>query len=190
MTKKAKTAKTTLTIEVRYNPDVTDPESLAVAADRLLETVLSTPEILDEYDNPRFGEFLVACPLYSLTIDGPLFRRQRGLLENLLGAVLRGTPRAPEPDDKELLAGTIELLDAIADQAHDRHGIDCLEPDDERCDCELPGYFCSGVPGIIARMEDGKLAPGAVVNRCDLCQRYPSDEAALEKLRELNLVPP
>jgi hypothetical protein len=33
------------------------------------------------------------------------------------------------------------------------------------------------------------LAEGAKVNRCDLCQRYPSDEAALEKLRQLDLVP-
>ena len=47
------------------------------------------------------------------------------------------------------------------------------EPDgeDEPCECEKPGYFCSGVPG-----------------RCDLCQRYPSDAAALEKLRELGYV--
>ena len=46
------------------------------------------------------------------------------------------------------------------------------------------------VPGILAHMENGHLAEGAVVNRCDLCQRYPSDEAAFEKLRELGHVPP
>jgi hypothetical protein len=57
----------------------------------------------------------------------------------------------------------------------------------EICDCELPGYFCSGVPGIIAQMQDGQLASGAQVERCDLCQRYPSDEAAAQKLIELGL---
>ena len=55
----------------------------------------------------------------------------------------------------------------------------------ELCDCELPGHFYSGVPGIIARFVDGQLAPDAAVERCDACERYPSDEAALEKLREL-----
>ncbi len=59
-----------------------------------------------------------------------------------------------------------------------------------RCECEKPGFFCSGVPGILAHMENGRLAEGAQVNRCDLCQRYPSDEAAFEKLRELGRVPP
>ena len=86
-----------------------------------------------------------------------------------------------------MLEGLLELTDAIADQAHDRHGIDCLlaDEDDDRCECEKPGFFCSGVPGILAHMEDGHLAEGAQVNRCDLCQRYPSDEAAFERLREL-----
>ena len=55
------------------------------------------------------------------------------------------------------------------------------------CECELPGYFHSGVPGILAHTENHRLAPGAVAERCDLCQRYESDEAALEKLRELGI---
>ena len=93
----------------------------------------------------------------------------------------------------------LSLTDDIADQAHDRHCIDCLldeaplaaaRDDDDRCECEKPGFFCSGVPGILARMKHGRLAEGAVVNRCDICQRYPSDEAAAEKLRELGHVPP
>lgn len=53
-------ARTTLILDVEYDDQVTDPESLASAADRLLATVLSTPEILDEYANPHFGEFSVA----------------------------------------------------------------------------------------------------------------------------------
>jgi hypothetical protein len=57
----------------------------------------------------------------------------------------------------------------------------------ERCECELPGYFCSGVPGILAHLEDdGSLAPDAAVERCGLCERYPTDEAAREHLREMH----
>ena len=59
----------------------------------------------------------------------------------------------------------------------------------EPCECEKPGYFCSGVPGIIAHVENGRLAQGAKVERCDLCQRYPSDQAALKKLQELGIAP-
>ena len=51
--------KTTLTVEVEYDPAKTDPEGLACAMDRLLETALSTPDILSEYGNPTVGEFLV-----------------------------------------------------------------------------------------------------------------------------------
>jgi hypothetical protein len=59
------------------------------------------------------------------------------------------------------------------------------------CDCELPGSYRTGVPGILARVEDGRLVPGAKVERCDVCQRYPSDEAALARLHELGIpVPP
>lgn len=51
---------TTLTVDIDYNDDLTDPEGLAAAMDHLLETALSTPGILDEYGNPRVGEFFVA----------------------------------------------------------------------------------------------------------------------------------
>ena len=51
--------KTTLSVEIEYNPATTDPEGLACAMDRLLETALSTPDILSEYGNPKVGEFLV-----------------------------------------------------------------------------------------------------------------------------------
>jgi hypothetical protein len=64
---------------------------------------------------------------------------------------------------------------------------DCKTPREPRCDCELPGLFRTGVPGILARVENGRLVPGAKVERCDLCQQYPSDEAALAKLRELGV---
>ena len=57
----------------------------------------------------------------------------------------------------------------------------------EPCECEQPGHFRSGIPGILAHLENGRLVPGASVERCDLCQRYPSDEAALQRLVELGI---
>ncbi len=48
----------TLTVDVDYNPAMTDPESLASAMDTLLETALSTPGILDDYGDPVVGEFV------------------------------------------------------------------------------------------------------------------------------------
>jgi len=54
--------KTILTLEVEYDPSITDPEGLATAMDRLLETACSTPGILGEYGNPKLDEFLVAVP--------------------------------------------------------------------------------------------------------------------------------
>ena len=55
---------------------------------------------------------------YALHIDGPLLRRQR---EWLLGLTERTTK-----DDRDHLEGILSLLDEIADQAHDRHGIASL----------------------------------------------------------------
>ncbi len=43
----------------------------------------------------------------------------------------------------------------------------------EPCECEQPGMFHSGVPGVLVAMKDGRIVPGAVVERCDFCQRYP-----------------
>lgn len=64
--------RTILTIQIDYDPDVTDPEGLAVAMDRLLETAISIPGVLDEYGNPTLGEFYVLAPsrfgVYALNI--------------------------------------------------------------------------------------------------------------------------
>lgn len=49
----------TLTVTVTYDPAVTDPEALASAMDKLVETATSTPGILSEYGDPSLGEFLV-----------------------------------------------------------------------------------------------------------------------------------
>jgi hypothetical protein len=59
----------TLKVEVLYDPEVTDAESLASALDTLMETALSTPGILDEYGVVDVGDF------YVLT-DKPVRRRR------------------------------------------------------------------------------------------------------------------
>lgn len=56
------------------------------------------------------------------------------------------------------------------------------------CECEAPGYYCSGVPGVLAHLSSGRLAGGAIVERCDVCQRFPTDSAALGELRRRGIV--
>jgi hypothetical protein len=53
-------------------------------------------------------------------IDGPLFRSQRELILELIesGEILTS--------DIRILEGLQNLLDAVADIAHDEYGIDCL----------------------------------------------------------------
>jgi hypothetical protein len=48
-----------LYLDVDYDESVTDAEGVANALDTLLETAMSTPEILDEYGNPDVGAFYV-----------------------------------------------------------------------------------------------------------------------------------
>ena len=59
------------------------------------------------------------------------------------------------------------------------------------CECELPGFFCCGVPGALAHFDNdngnGRLAQGAKVERCDTCQRLASDAEALQYLCDLGL---
>jgi hypothetical protein len=52
------TATAKLEVEVTYDPEVTDPEGLATALDRLLGHALSTPGIFEDYGNPEVGEFV------------------------------------------------------------------------------------------------------------------------------------
>ena len=51
--------KAPLTIEVEFDEDRTDAESLATAMDTLLKTALSIPSVMDDYGPVRFGEFLI-----------------------------------------------------------------------------------------------------------------------------------
>lgn len=57
---------------------------------------------------------------YSLRIDAPLLRQQRRLLDRLRDDL------HPHSDDRAIMEGVINMLDEVADQAHDRYGIDCL----------------------------------------------------------------
>ena len=63
---------------------------------------------------------------YTLNIDGKLFRSQRELLMKIADLARRKRPCSPMPGDGALWEGLLELTDELADQAHDRHGIDCL----------------------------------------------------------------
>jgi hypothetical protein len=58
------------------------------------------------------------------------------------------------------------------------------------CVRELPGLFHTCEPGILAAIESDRVAPDAVVERCDQCRRYPTDDAALARLYELGLAEP
>jgi hypothetical protein len=64
----------------------------------------------------------IGLPEYRLSLCGGLFRRQRALLSRLATSARKNG----DPGDAELLDGLVQLTDAIADQAHDAHGIDCL----------------------------------------------------------------
>jgi len=133
---------------------------------------------------------------YSLRIDEDLLRRQCVLLAEISDKLRHGQPYvARSTKDCELLDGIFEMLEVVLDQTPEQtadeeaEGVQDVDNHD-RCDCESPGFFCSGAPGIIAHLENGQLSPGATVQRCDLCQRYPSNEAAFDRLRELGHVPP
>jgi hypothetical protein len=60
--------------------------------------------------------------VYSLRIDGPLLRKQRQALFDVIHLKL-------VEETYEALDGLLDLLDEIADQAHDQYGIDCLLED-------------------------------------------------------------
>ncbi len=62
-------------------------------------------------------------------IDGPLFRKQRLALLEVFDLGITA-------EMSELLDGLVNLLDEIADQAHDRYGVDCLleEPEDDQAE--------------------------------------------------------
>ncbi|MCE9553080.1 MAG: hypothetical protein K8T91_06835 [Planctomycetes bacterium] len=107
------------------------------------------------------------APHIFAKIDGPLFRQQRALLLKLADQANNRKPCPWAIGDRELLEGLLELTDAIADEAHDQYEIPCVltkEPtlkQPEPCECQLPGDFCCGVPGILTKVENCRVVPGA-----------------------------
>lgn len=63
---------------------------------------------------------------YLLHIDGPTFRAQRTLLLAICSLASSRQAYEPAPGHVHLLEGLVTLTDSIADQAFDKHGIDCL----------------------------------------------------------------
>jgi hypothetical protein len=86
MAKSRKTMKTTLTVEVQYNPRKTDPEALACAMDRLLETALSIPEVMDEYGKPTIGEFFVAKETVATPAPKVVLNMGGGLVQEVFAS--------------------------------------------------------------------------------------------------------
>ena len=80
-----KTKMTTLTVDIEYDPRKTDPEGLASAMDRLMETVLSTPGIMEEYGDPTVREFFVAREAAKETTAPPAPK----IVLNISGGVLQ-----------------------------------------------------------------------------------------------------
>ena len=78
--------KTTLTVELDYDPEMTDPEGLASAMDRLLETVLSTPGIVEEYGDPKMGEFFVAAKTTASPKPRVVLNTSGGVLQDVFAS--------------------------------------------------------------------------------------------------------
>ena len=111
------TRKTTLIVEVEYNPRETDPEGLACAMDRLLETVLSTPGIMDEYGNPAIREFFVAketvatpAPKVVLNMGGGLVQEVFASDPAITVALVDWDTEGCDPSDN----GIVEIPDGAA----------------------------------------------------------------------------
>ena len=58
-----------------------------------------------------------------------------------------------------------------------------VEQTDTPCVCEEPGHFRSGVPGILAHVENGRIMNH--VERCDTCRRFRDDQVAEWVLRKI-----
>ena len=159
-----------------------DPSGPEFFGDELLA---ACAEASDEFHDDFVNNGSAVMPA-GITLEG----RQAGPVDCLLLVVLQyeypgrvgfeiGWTATPEETNRRIGTAVVPL-DYLKQILQDGDAT-------SSCECEQPGYFYSGVPGIIARVENGRLAEGASVERCDLCQRYASDEAALAKLRELGI---
>ncbi len=67
--------------------------------------------------------------------------------------------------------------------------LNIAEPDEDQepCDCEAPGLIHASIPVILAHLQEERVAPGAFVERCDMCLWFASDNEAKSRLRELGI---
>lgn len=92
--------KVTLTIDVEYDGDITDPDFVASALDKLMETATSTSGILDECGPLQIGEF---------------YPPQTNALSEMSYA--------------DLFSAAVSIEITAASYRHDRHAINCLHED-------------------------------------------------------------
>lgn len=67
---------------------------------------------------------------YRLNLSGPELKAQRRLIEKLLEERDELVELLEEECVQDTLLGLQNLLDSLADQAHDAYGIDCLLTDE------------------------------------------------------------
>lgn len=179
--------KTTLTVEIEYDPQQTDPEGLACAMDRLLETALSIPEVMDEYGNPTIGEFFVAkqkaatgAPKIVLTMDGGLVQEVFASDPAITVALVDWDTEGCDPSDGGIVeipderGGTqlahvaecpVEPLQQLAGTetaaALKAAGLDLTQPaDSDRTVARKIQLPCYGITVTLAR-ENGVEEPGS-----------------------------
>ena len=179
--------KTTLTVEIEYDPTMTDPEGLACAMDRLLETILSTPGIMEEYGNPVVGEFFVAketaappTPKIILNISGGVLQDVFSSDPAITAMLVDWDTEGCDPSDKGIVAvpdgrGSTQLahvaecpvcpLEELAgtesEAALKVAGLDLTQPaDSDRTVARKIQLPCFGITVTLAR-ENGVDEPGS-----------------------------
>jgi len=179
--------KTMLTVEIEYDPQMTDPEGLACAMDRLLETALSTPDILEEYGNPTVREFFVAkettvtpTPKIVLNMSGGLVQEVFASDPAITVALVDWDTEGCDPSDNGMVeipderGGTqlahvaecpVEPLEQLAgtetEAALKAAGLDLVQPaDSDRTVARKIQLPCYGITLTLAR-ENGVEEPGS-----------------------------
>ena len=170
---------TKLTLEVEYDPRFTDPEGLACTMDRLLETALSTPGIMDNYANPTVGEFFVDGESVRAPAINPL------VVLMISGGVLQAA-YASGPGARLILTD----WDAEGSDPNNKNLVE-IEDRQGRHQCVFVTDFPIAPLTDLSGTDTGHALDKAGI-RYIACEPkdYPSDEAALAKLRELGFGEP
>jgi hypothetical protein len=121
-------------VDVTYNPDVTGPEAVIEMLGQSLAAITKGSNACDALGDVTTGPLTIvepwANPPYYLNLDGPLLKTQRQWLLNMRRNMEDhggfGGKIDIAVDDLDMLDGLIELTDALADQAHDRYGLDTI----------------------------------------------------------------